>query len=64
MDSSLKTHREIYMTTGDVAKQFNCCPNSVNTWCDKGLIKFIRTPGGHRRVKRTAIVKMFQRRAK
>lgn len=34
---------------GEVAKMFRVDPKTVTRWAAKGLLKSIRTPGGHRR---------------
>lgn len=37
-------------TTRQVAQALGVSEASLKRWCDKGLIPFVRTPGGHRRL--------------
>lgn len=37
------------MTPGEVASRFRVNPKTVTRWADKGLLRAVRTPGGHRR---------------
>lgn len=37
------------LSPAEVAKQFRVGPKTVTRWADRGLLKTIRTPGGHRR---------------
>lgn len=43
------------MTGKEVAEVFLVDPKTVTRWSDLGLIKSMRTPGGHRRYYRTDI---------
>ena len=36
-----------YLTTGEVARLFGVSPSAVTRWARTGVIKAIRTPGGH-----------------
>lgn len=38
-----------YMTPGEVAQAFRVDPRTVTRWAKRGLLRSIRTPGGHRR---------------
>jgi excisionase family DNA binding protein len=48
MKRTAQINRE-YLTRGDVAKLFGVSPSTVTRWAQKGLLKTIRTPGGHYR---------------
>lgn len=37
------------LTPADVAEKFGVDPKTVTRWSDRGLIRYFRTPGGHRR---------------
>lgn len=37
------------LTPAEVARMFRVDPKSVARWADRGLLPFVRTPGGHRR---------------
>ena len=37
------------LTAGDVTRLFNVDPKTVTRWHNRGIIRAIRTPGGHRR---------------
>jgi excisionase family DNA binding protein len=41
---------ETIMTTGDIARLMRVRQETVKHWCDCGLLKSFRTPGGHRRI--------------
>lgn len=43
------------LSTGEVAAIFSVDPATVTRWADKGLLSSIRTPGGHRRFKRSDV---------
>lgn len=36
-------------TPREVAVMFNVSPVTVWRWCERGLIEYFKTPGGHRR---------------
>jgi MerR family transcriptional regulator, light-induced transcriptional regulator len=38
------------VTPKQVAQAINVSESSLKRWCDRGLLKTVRTPGGHRRV--------------
>lgn len=40
---------EIYLTPGQVAKMLMVSPAALRIWAEKGEIKALTTPGGHRR---------------
>lgn len=40
------------MTPGEVAAAFRVDPKTVTRWCASGKLPCIRTPGGHRRIRR------------
>lgn len=37
------------LTPGEVASAMRVHPKTVSRWADTGKIRFVRTPGGHRR---------------
>ena len=43
------------MTPGEVAAVFSVDPKTVTRWAQQGLIRSIRTPGGHHRFFRTDV---------
>ncbi|MDZ7732186.1 MAG: BldC family transcriptional regulator [Acidimicrobiia bacterium] len=43
------------MTAGEVARAFAVDPSTVARWADSGKIASIRTPGGHRRFRRSDV---------
>src|SRR4051794_29162640 len=45
-----------YLSPRDLAIAANVSESSVKRWCDRGLIAFERTGGGHRRMKLTDAV--------
>src|SRR5215472_14759499 len=50
----------MYLTTHAIARLLDVSPSAVLTWIDKGLVPAFRTPGGHRRVERTALVQFLR----
>ena len=45
----MKNDKEL-LTTTEVAKELHITTTTVVQWCKKGMIKYIRTLGGHRRI--------------
>lgn len=45
----MDNHDEPYLTPGQVAKLLMVSPAAVRLWAEKGEIKALTTPGGHRR---------------
>lgn len=43
------------LTISSVAEMLNVHSDTVRKWCERGLIPFERTPGGHRRFKRADV---------
>ncbi|MCC6511075.1 MAG: helix-turn-helix domain-containing protein [Pirellulaceae bacterium] len=43
------------LTTRQVAAELQVSESSVKRWCDSGLIRFLRTAGGHRRIERSQL---------
>ena len=48
-------------TPKDVAKAIGVSESSMKRWCDKGLIEFSRTVGGHRRISIGAVLKFLRK---
>ena len=44
-----------YISLKDAAKIIGVHPSTVRLWTDKGILPAHRTPGGHRRYKRTDV---------
>ncbi|MGL5096282.1 MAG: helix-turn-helix domain-containing protein, partial [Planctomycetia bacterium] len=49
-----------YVTPKQVAKAIGVSESSLKRWCDKGLLVFSRTAGGHRRVHRSAAIRFLR----
>lgn len=43
------------MTTRQVAAELQVSESSVKRWCDQGIIRNLRTAGGHRRIERSGL---------
>ena len=43
------------LTPAEVAKLLRVHPKSVTRWAQAGMIECIKTPGGHRRFRRSAV---------
>lgn len=48
------------LTPSEVAERFGVDPKTVTRWAKRGRIKFITTPGGHRRYLKTDIDAYFK----
>ena len=46
-------------TTGEVADLIHVHQTTVIDWMDKGLMEGYRTPGGHRRIQREALLRFL-----
>ncbi len=51
---------EHYVSSHQVAKLLNASPSAVVSWIDKELLPAYRTPGGHRRVDRGALIRFLR----
>jgi excisionase family DNA binding protein len=51
-----------YLTSHEVARLLGVSASAVLSWVDRGLIKAHRTPGGHRRVEKTELVRFLRER--
>jgi excisionase family DNA binding protein len=49
------TESERLLTPGEVAAVFRVDPKTVTRWAAAGRIRSIRTPGGHRRFRESAV---------
>ncbi len=49
-----------YFTSHQIAELVQVSPSTVLSWIDKGLLRGHRTPGGHRRVERAALVSFLR----
>ncbi len=38
------------ITSTEAARRLNVDRNTIYGWCENGTLKFVRTPGGHRRI--------------
>jgi len=47
------------LTPGEVAKQFRVDPKTVTRWAAAGRISSIRTPGGHRRFRKSEVTALL-----
>ena len=47
---------DAYYTTRRVAGLFGVSLRTVQLWCDSGILKFAKTPGGHRRILGSGII--------
>ncbi|WP_433188720.1 BldC family transcriptional regulator [Actinoallomurus sp. CA-150999] len=46
---------ERLMTSAEVAEAFRVDPKTVTRWAAAGRIRSVRTPGGHRRFRESAV---------
>lgn len=50
---------ERLLTPGEVAAMFRVDPKTVTRWAASGRIRSIRTPGGHRRFRRSEVNRLL-----
>jgi excisionase family DNA binding protein len=50
---------EKMLTPGAVAEKFSVDVKTVARWADAGRIRYIRTPGGHRRFPESAVTALL-----
>jgi excisionase family DNA binding protein len=48
-----------WLTPGEVAAIFRVDPKTVTRWGNKGKIRSVRTPGGHRRYSRAHVMELL-----
>jgi excisionase family DNA binding protein len=53
---------EEYLAPGDVARLLFVSPRTVSRWADQGRIPHVVTLGGHRRFRRSDVVKLIDPR--
>lgn len=51
---------DVLLTPGEVAKLFKVNPKTVTRWAKTGKIQSIRTPGGHKRFRKSEVAKFFE----
>ncbi len=49
-----------YVSSHQAAKLISASPSAVLNWIDDGLLPAYRTPGGHRRVERSALIRFLR----
>jgi excisionase family DNA binding protein len=49
-----------YLTSHAIARIVSVSPSTVLAWIDRGLLPAYRTPGGHRRVERGALIRFLR----
>lgn len=52
-------HYDELMTPGEVAHTMRVDPKTVSRWAAAGKFPYIKTPGGHLRVKRTVVNRLL-----
>lgn len=51
-----------HVTPGDAAGMLGIATESVRRYCDSGLLDYVKTKGGHRRISRESIAALKARR--
>lgn len=62
MSSAEKLSRKKVFTTFEVAEICDVTPVTIQNWIDKGWLRAYRTPGGHRRVRKEALLAFLESR--
>lgn len=52
---------EVYFTTHKASKYCNVYPSTVINWINEGLLEAFTTPGGHRRIKKSDLLKLMKK---
>lgn len=52
---------EVYYSTHDVSKFCNVYPSTVINWITEGILPAFTTPGGHRRIKKSDLIRLMKR---
>lgn len=47
------------LTTVETAKFLNVSVRAVQLWCNDGLLEYVVTPGGHRRIRRSSAARLI-----
>lgn len=61
MEQNADPQPDRLMTPGQVADLYNVNPKTVTRWAQAGLLEAIRTPGGHRRFRRSQVLGLMTR---
>lgn len=56
-------HDDPLITSHEAAELIGCSIKSMHRWEDEGLITPARTPGGHRRYRRSEVLALIDRRS-
>lgn len=48
------------LTPGEVAVIFRVDPKTVTRWCNSKKLESVKTPGGHRRIRESAVLALLQ----
>ncbi len=62
MSSAEKLSKKNVFTTFEVAEICDVTPVTIQNWIDKGWLRAYRTPGGHRRVRKEALLAFLESR--
>jgi excisionase family DNA binding protein len=62
LSSAEKLSRKKVFTTFEVAEICDVTPVTIQNWIDKGWLRAYRTPGGHRRVRKEALLAFLESR--
>jgi excisionase family DNA binding protein len=53
------TRADRLLTSGEVAIMFRVDPKTVTRWANSGKIPSVKTPGGHRRYRKSEVDKLL-----
>lgn len=54
-----ETRADPLLTSGEVAKMFRVDPKTVTRWAKAGRITSVKTPGGHRRFRKSEVDRLL-----
>lgn len=55
-----KAEEDALLTPGEVARLFKVNPKTVTRWAKTGKIASIKTPGGHKRFRKSDVAKFLE----
>lgn len=53
------THPDRLLTPAEVAQMFGVAPQTVGRWAERGRLRAIYTPGGHRRFRESDVIALL-----
>jgi putative resolvase len=52
------------MSVSEASDALGICTKTMRQWCDDGIVKYARTPGGHRKISGQEVFRLRRTKAK